>query len=255
MGTVGSGARLAKGGRPQTSQPSWAARHREVLRNVVLAVGTLALVWVFWRSRMQWSADMRLWKAVGDAAVVLLFLSLAMGPAGRLWRPAAAALPWRRAVGIWSALAALAHFGLVFWGWVQFDVGRLLGYEFVPQLGRTARLEPGFGLANLIGLVALVWMLVMAATSFDAAVRRLGPSAWKWLHTSAYAVFYLVALHTLYFLFMHYTLSFHKNVPPPDWFRFPMLAFTLTVLALQLAAFFVTRARRSSPAQRRPAAA
>lgn len=236
---------VARGRRPDpVPDPSWRSRHAAGLRHVVLALIAAGLVGLFWRSRMQWDPDMRLWRAVGDAAVVLLFVSLALGPVGRLWRPAAAALPWRRTVGIWAAVASLAHGLLIFWGWVQFDVGRLLGYEFIPQLGRTARMEPGFGLANVMGIVALVWLLVMAVTSSDAAIRRLGPPAWKWLHTSAYVVFYLAALHSAYFLFMHYTLSFHKAVPEPNWFRWPLIAMAVTVLVLQAAAFQVTRLRR-----------
>lgn len=78
-------------------------------------------------------------------------------------------------MGIWAGTTALAHGVLVFWGWTQWSGPRLLGYEFIPQLGRTARLEPGFGLANLMGVVAVAWLLVMTATSFDRAVRALGP--------------------------------------------------------------------------------
>lgn len=207
---------------------------------------TGALFALFWFTRLEWTPDMRLWRAIGDASIVLLFLSLAMGPAARLSAGAAKVLPWRRAVGIWAAVTAIVHGVLVFWGWTQWSVPRLLGYEFIPELGRTARLEPGFGLANLMGVVALVWLIAMLATSFDRAVRALGPGGWKWLHTSAYVVFYLSALHAAYFLFMHYTVSFHRAVPPPNWFRFPLLVLSLAVVALQLAAFVVTRNRRSA---------
>lgn len=217
-----------------------------MVRHVVVGVLTGGLVMGFWWSRMEWSPDMRLWRAVGDAAVVLLFASLAMGPTSRIWRLAARALHWRRQVGIWAAAAALVHGLLVFWGWTGFSFSRLLGYEFIPQLGRTARMEPGFGLANLLGVVALAWLLVMMVTSSDAAVRRLGPSAWKWLHTSAYVVFYLSALHTVYFLFMHYTASFHRAVPEPNWFRFPLLGLAIAVLGLQVVGLVVTRSRRGA---------
>ena len=113
-----------------------------------------------------------------------------------------------------------------------------------PQLGREVRLEPGFGLANVVGLTALVFALVLAATSSDWAVRRLGPAAWRWLHHSALFVFYLSLLHAGYFLFLHYTVSFHKAVPPPDWFRGPFVALGGALLALQLAAFTKTSSRR-----------
>lgn len=204
---------------------------------------------LFWFTRMEWDPEMRLWRAVGDASLVLLLLSLAIGPLGRLWPPAGRLNPWRRETGVWFAVLGVVHTALVLVGWIRGDWLRLVGYEFVPELGRYARLEPGFGLANLVGLVALFLGLVLAATSSDRAVRALGGPGWKWLHTGAYAVFYLVALHTAYFLFLHYTRSFHREPPPPNWFRWPFLVVSLALLVLQAAAF-----RRSVARDRRRAA-
>lgn len=219
-----------------------------LLRASVVGLLALALVGLFWASRPQWSADMRLWRAVGDAAIVLLALSLAVGPASRLIPAAAWLGRWRRQLGIWTALTSLVHSVLVLWGWVAFDLGRLMGYEFVPQLGRTARLEPGFGLANLMGLVAMAWLLVLLATSSDRAMRRLGPAVWSWVQGFAHVVFYLVVLHAAYFLYMHYTLSFHRAVPPDtNWFRVPLLVLAGVLLTLQVASS-VVGARRRRPA-------
>ena len=218
------------------------------LRHAVTVAATALLLLGFWFSRMEWSPDMRLWRAVGDVAAVLLFASLALGPATRLFRPLGRLLPWRRQIGIWAGLAALVHGLLVIDGWARWSLQRFLGYEFIPQLGREVRLESGFGLANLVGVVALVWMLVLLATSSDRAVRFLGQGAWKWLHTGAYVVFYLVVLHSAYFLFMHYTLSFHREPAPENWFRFPLVLLGLTVVALQAAAFAQTVRRRRSRA-------
>ena len=36
---------------------------------------------------------------------------------------------------------------------------RFLSYEFIPEAGRDVRLESGFGLANIIGVLALLWAL------------------------------------------------------------------------------------------------
>lgn len=206
-----------------------------LMRSAVIGLLALALVGLFWASRPEWVADMRLWRAVGDASVVLLALSLAIGPAGRLFPWLSPLGRWRRQFGIWTALTGLVHTLLVLWQWVSFDLGRLMGYEFVPQLGRTARLEPGFGLANLMGLVAMAWLLILLATSSDRAVRRLGPAVWSWVQGFAHVVFYLVVLHAAYFLYMHYTLSFHRSVPEPNWFRLPLLLLAGAVLALQVA--------------------
>ncbi len=183
---------------------------------------------------------MRLWKAVGDAAFVLLLVTLALGPVARLARSATRALPWRRQFGIWFALVATLHGFLVVHGWARWSLRRFLGYEFIPELGGEVRLEPGFGLANLIGVVALTFALVLAATSSDRALRRLGAGAWKWLHHTALFIFYLSLLHAGYFLFMHYTASFHKQIPPPDWFRTPFVALGAALLSLQIAAYVKT---------------
>lgn len=208
-------------------------------RHLVVAVLAGALVWGFWISRPTWDPEMRLWKAVGDAAFGLLLLTLVTGPLARLARPVTRLVAWRRQLGIWFAIVALIHGVLVVHGWARWGLRRFLGYEVVPQLGREIRLEPGFGLANLIGLTALVLTLMLAATSSDRALRRLGPG-WKWLHRSAQSVFYLSLLHGGYFLFIHYTASFHKQVPPPDWFRAPFVILGLVVLGLQAAAFVKT---------------
>lgn len=239
-------SRPAKGQLPRTHDGNGIV----FLRHLVTAVVTGVLIFGFWSTRMQWTADMRLWRAVGDAAIVLLFAALALGPAAKLSVRAGKALSWRRPLGIWAALAALTHTILIIDGWTQWSIQRFLGFEFVPQLGREARLEPGFGLANLIGLVAVIWMTLLLATSSDRAVRYLGPAAWKWVQNGAYIVFSLSVLHSAYFLFLHYTASFHRAVPDPNWFRFPLLALGAIVAALQWGAFARSvrqhRARRTS---------
>ena len=249
-----SGSAAARRGRPAASSaartvPAARRRHpRPLVRHAAVAAVTGAIVAAFWGTRPQWDPEMRLWKAVGDGAFALLLLTLAIGPTARLARPAARLLPWRRQLGIWFALVAALHGVLVVHGWARWSLRRFLGYEFVPQLGREVRLEPGFGLANLVGLAALFFALVLAATSSDWAMRRLGAPAWRWLHHSALFIFYLSLLHAGYFLFIHYTPSFHKQAPPPDWFRVPFVGAGAALLVLQAAAFAKTAARRSSPA-------
>ena len=228
--------------RPQ--QPQSAALRVTVLRHLVAAALSLALLLAFWWSRPEWSPEMRLWRAVGDTSAVLLFLTLALGPLAKFSSGAGKALPWRRQLGVWAALTGILHGFLIIDGWARWSLRRFLGYEFVPQLEREVRLEPGFGLANLMGVVALVWMALLLATSSDRAVRLLGPLAWKWLQGGSYVVFYLVALHAAYFLFLHYTASFHRMPPEPNWFRFPLLTLAVAVFLLQWAAFARTVRRR-----------
>ena len=219
--------------------------------HVLMALVTAALALLFWRTRMEWDPEMRLWRAFGDTAVVLLFAALAFGPLARFSQGFARSLSWRRPVGVWAALAAFVHAFLTIDGWARWSLRRFLGFEFVPQLGREVRLEPGFGLANLLGAVAVVWLLVLFATSSDRAVRFLGPQAWKWVHNGAYVVFYLAVLHSGYFLFLHYTASFHRPPAPPNWFRWPLIVLGFGVLTLQWAAFAAgVRRRRARVAVR-----
>ncbi len=195
---------------------------------------------------------MRFWKAVGDVGFVLLWATVIIGPVAKLWNPARKLLIWRRQLGIWFAIYASLHAVLILNGWARWSVSGFLGYEFIPELGREARWEPGFGLANILGVSALFVALLLAATSSDRAMRVLGSSAWKFLHTGTYFVFYVGSIHSLYFLFIHYTVSFHKNVPNPDWFRYWFLAMVGVVGVLQVAAFVRTvvtsRSEATAPA-------
>lgn len=226
---------------------------RRWTRHLIVAGAAVVLSALFWAARPDWDAEMRLWKAVGDAAYVLLLATLVVGPLARLATPARSWLRWRRQLGIWFALTALLHAVLILNGWARWGLRRLLGYEYIPQLDREVRLEPGFGLANLIGATALVLGLILAATSSDRALRRLGRPAWTWLHRLAQTVLVLSLLHGSYFLFIHYTESFHKVPPGLDWFRVPFLLSGLAVIGLEVLAFRQTMLHEpaDSPTARR----
>lgn len=226
------------------------------LRHLFVAVLALLLALPFWYGRLDWDPEMRLWRAIADSSFLLFIFTLAVGPLVKHWSAASRLIPWRRETGIWFGLMAILHAFLVWQGWARWDIWRFLGYEFVPELGRVVRLEPGFGLSNLVGLVALILTLALVATSSSWAVNRLGASAWKWLHYSSYAIFYLVVLHAVYFLFIHYTPSFHRRVPEdPNWFRYPFLILSLMVPALQTSAFIKTVRKRQAATQPQVASA
>ena len=123
-------------------------------------------------------------------------------------------------------------------------------YALVADLGGMVRLESGFGMANLLGLLAVLIALPLMATSADWATRALGAGSWKFIHYGAYTIFYLVALHTAYFLYIHYTTSFHRTVPDPNWFQIPFAVLTAIVITLQFAAFFKTVASQRRRAGR-----
>ena len=217
------------------------------IKHVSVAVLAAVIAVPFWYGRLDWDPEMRVWRTVGDASVVLLFLVLFLGPLARLFKSLSRFLHWRRELGIWFGVLALVHTLLVLDGWVRWDWMRFFGYEFIAQFDRYARIESGFGLSNLIGIIAVLITIPLMLTSSNWAMARLGGSSWKWLHYGSYTVFYLVALHTLYFLFVHYTESYHRPVPPNlNWFRYPFLFTTLLLLAVQGSAFFAFIGKRSA---------
>jgi methionine sulfoxide reductase heme-binding subunit len=193
-------------------------------KNFVVAFFGALVSYGFWLSRPDWDPEMRFWRAVGDGSLILLVLALALGPLARLSPVFGRWLSYRRELGVWFGLLALLHTLLILNGWARWSALKFLGYEYIPELNRVARLEPGFGLANILGLVAMLLTLVLMAT---------------------YTVFYLVVLHTAYFLFMHYTQSFHRNVPEnPNWFRFPFLVITGLVIVLQSVSYLKSLRRQ-----------
>ena len=190
-------------------------------------------------------------RALGDMSVVLIAISMAIGPLARLSGIFRKAIPWRREIGIYGVLLAVAHTVVILAGWVQWDLIRLFGYELHPATGVYVMLQHGFGLANVIGIVALVYGLVLAFASNDWSQRVLSGPVWKFLQQSAYVLWMLIVIHTAYFLYLHFQ-DFHRSMPDPNWAQLPFAGLILFVSLLQFAAFVKTwRSKRSS--RRKPA--
>ncbi len=209
------------------------------------AVGVL-LVYLVWVVNGSWSPDMRLWKAFGGGSFFLLWYAVFIGPAARLFHPLSRLVSYRREAGVWFFIIGLIHGYLILDGWVRWSAWEFLGYQYVPEAQIYMRVEPGFGLANLIGIVALTFALALAATSFDRAVNFLGASAWKWLHSFTYLVFYLSALHTIYFAFIQYSPSLLRAVLgqpmnyPDNPLKYYYLTAFLSAVIAQAVAFAIT---------------
>ena len=116
---------------------------------------------------------------VGDWAVRFLLLSLAVTPARRLFGYGKL-IQARRTLGVAAACYATFHL-LLYIADQKFKLGVVVS-EIVLRFYLT------------IGFIALVGLLTLAATSTEAAVRRLGPR-WNTLHRVAYAVAALAILH------------------------------------------------------------
>lgn len=133
-----------------------------------------------------------LMRALGVCAIVLLHITLAIGPLARLSRFFAPMLYNRRHLGVIFFLVALMHFIVALGFYGGFGVTNPL---FALLSGRY-RSTPSTGVPfELFGFGALAIFFLMAATSHDFWLKNLGPRAWKWLHMLVYVAYLLVTLH------------------------------------------------------------
>ncbi len=221
-------------------RPAWKSRHLFVL--LIAGIGTYA----FLESRVQWSEMHRWNRALGDMSVVLVAMAMAIGPLARLFAVFRKAIPWRREIGIYGVLLAFIHTIIILAGWVEWDMARLFGFEFHPLKASYVMVKHGFGLANVIGILALVYGLVLALASNDWSQRVLSGPVWKFVQQSAYVLWMLIVLHTAYFLYLNF-LDYHRNTPEPNWAQMPFAGLIAFIFLLQIAAFVKTwRSRRTS---------
>ncbi|MES2667815.1 MAG: ferric reductase-like transmembrane domain-containing protein [Pseudomonadota bacterium] len=164
---------------------------RVAVRHAAIAVLATGLVLGFSAVHVDFSPMHRWNRAFGDASMVLVALSVALGPLARFVRCAVRVLPFRRELGIYGCLLAIVHAAVILFVWVEWDLMRLFGFEWHPELLTYVMFQHGFGLANAIGLAALLLAILLAATSSDIALRRLGVSGWKFLQMGVLPLWWL----------------------------------------------------------------
>lgn len=207
------------------SYPFRRARWRHALCLVLAA----SLIFSFGVVHGQWS-DMHRWnRATADASFVLLTATMGIGPIAQLLPQLRILVPFRRELGIYAVLLAAIHTVIILGGWVTWDLVRLFGFEFHRGLGRYVMVQHGFGLANAIGVLALVYGLTLALTSSDRLVRLLGGPVWKFVQRASYVLWALVIIHTGYFLFLQF-LDYHRQTPAPN----PLQPWYLVLISLVL---------------------
>ncbi len=130
----------------------------------------------------------------GEWAVRLLFLSLCVTPARRLFN-APKLIFMRRTFGVAAFFYALAHFFLY-----------VIDQNFA--LGTVAR-EIVLRLYLTIGFVALLMMTALGVTSTDGMVRRIGGARWAKLHQLAYIIAILAVVH--------FMMQKKLNIYEPTW--------------------------------------
>lgn len=117
----------------------------------------------------------------GDWTLRLLCLTLAVTPL-RQWTGWHALARLRRMLGLFTFFYGVLHF--LCFAWLD------QGFELDAIVKDIAK-RPFI----LVGSAALLLMLPLAATSFNRAIRALGPARWQALHRAVYAVALLALLH------------------------------------------------------------
>lgn len=174
-------------------------------------------------------------RALGTAALLLLHLVLAIGPLCRLNRRFLPLLYNRRHLGVMTFVLALTHgiFSLV-----QFhSLGNVS--PLISLLTSNTRFDrvAEFPFQQL-GLIALMILFLMAATSHDFWLHTLSPPLWKRLHMLVYAGYASAVAHV--------ALGALQSERSP---LYPMLlgAGMVTLFVLHLAAGFRERRKDSEP--------
>lgn len=153
------------------------------LKAVVFGLLLLPALWLLWRTAQHDLGPRPLTELIhqtGLWAFRFLLLSLAVTPLRQILRYGRLALV-RRMIGVASAVYAGAHLLLYF-----------ANHAFV--IGKAIR-EIATSNYLLIGLAALMGLLVLAATSTDGMVRRLGGRRWQTLHRIVYVLAPLALWH------------------------------------------------------------
>lgn len=148
---------------------------------LVCAVPLLVLVGAAATDRLGANPVDHFIKETGEWSLRFLWLTLAITPLRDLVG-LPGLLKHRRALGVTAFTYALVHFLTYAWldqGWVIDDiVADVIKRNFI-----------------LVGFIALVVMLPLALTSFNAAIRAIGGRRWQALHKLVYAVALLGLLH------------------------------------------------------------
>ncbi len=176
-------------------------------------------------------------RATGVLAMALLTFILCIGPLARLTPRFKPFLYNRRHLGVATLLIALVHAGLVtLWYHGFSDLN-----PFVSLLVSNPRYDAIAGFPfEVLGMIALIILFLMAATSHDFWNANLGPGLWKAIHMAVYPAYAALVAHVALG-----AIQFEKNV----FYAITLCAGAATVAGLQLyTSFFASAAqRRATP--------
>jgi len=165
-----------------------------VITGALLYIGAFLAVGRWWLGstddRATWE-DLRI-RAFGTCAFLMLTILLSIGPLSRLDRRFLILLYNRRHLGVMTFLVAAMH------GWLNIDW--FLSWGKGPDLVSIMTNWPNYASVahfpyDTLGLIALLVLFLMAATSHDFWLEFLTPSRWKALHMAVYVVYGALVMH------------------------------------------------------------
>jgi sulfoxide reductase heme-binding subunit YedZ len=160
---------------------------RRVVKPVLWAAGLAPLaylVWAFLTDHLEAEPVKGLEHFTGRTALIILFVALSVTPLRRL-SGRNGLVKVRRLIGLFSFFYALLHFSI----FLVFDLELSFG-----DLAREVIKRPWI----TVGFSALLILALLAATSPQAMVRRLGGKRWQALHRSIYLAAALGIVHFLW---------------------------------------------------------
>lgn len=198
------------------------------MRHMVVGLTSSILVYLFLISRSEWNS-MHAWnRAYADVSLILLFITILIGPLSKLNNLFIRFLSWRRELGIWCSVMALLHVYVLLQGWFYWEPIRLI--IGVNQETGQLSFDPGFTLANLVGAVGFAYLFLLALISNNYAIKVLGRRSWDYLQKKSGTLYILVVLHTAFFLFFFRLGSY-------NWVQKPFLVTVTVIFMLQWAVF------------------
>lgn len=189
---------------------------------LLFALCLLPFAWLFYAAaanQLGANPAEALIRSTGDWTLRFLCLVLAVTPL-RVWTKQPALARFRRMIGLFTFFYAVLHFLAYAW----LDMGL--------DLAVIARDIPKRPFA-LVGFLALLLLVPLAATSFNRAIKALGAARWQALHRLVYAIALLAILHFFW-------MRAGKN----DFAEVVVYAVVITLLL----GWRVLRLRRSPPA-------
>nr|WP_207184392.1 protein-methionine-sulfoxide reductase heme-binding subunit MsrQ [Rubrivivax gelatinosus] len=150
----------------------------------VFVLALLPAAWLVWgavANTLGANPAEALIRATGDWTLRFLCLTLAVTPLRQMsgWHALARL---RRMLGLFTFFYGAVHFLCFAWLDMGFDVDAI-----VHDIAKRPFI--------LVGTAALLTMLPLAATSFNAAIKALGGRRWQLLHRAVYATAGLALLH------------------------------------------------------------